>query len=382
MLEKQDVEYLLSVGRNDILSLYLNVDPAQPENQCIPPAYRIWLKNALEEIEGKAAEEKRREVRDLIIRIRDYITVYRAGGKGLAVFAGTGFWREFSLPVPVENSVHFGQPDVAPLLWVLQEYKPAGIVLVNGTQVRFLSAFLGRVTHRKEMRMELDTSDWRRKDLKPVTGHGIYTKGSNRDAFEDRVEEQVAAFRRFIADQMLGWVNKHGLKRLILGGDDEAVSQVIRLLPQQLDQLVAGKLTIPLSATENEVLSRTEPVAAAHEREQEATLVEKTLEAARAGSQAAIGLSDVLGVLQEGRAQKVIAVWPLDGSAYQCTGCGYASAQPLSKCLICGNAVIERLLKELLPRLAYARKAEIELVSGAAAERLAVCDGIAALLRY
>lgn len=382
MLKRRDVEHLLSVDRNDILSLYLDVDPARSKNQSIPPAYRIWLKNAFEEVEGTAAKAKRREVRELTARVWEYINMYRPDGKGLAVFCGTGFWRVFPLSVPVNNYIHFGQPDVVPLLWVLQEHRPLGIVLVNGTLARFVSAYLGRVTHREEMRMELDTSDWRRKDLKPVTGHGIYTKGSNRDAFEDRIDEQVASFRRSIANQVVDWVNKHGLNRLILGGDDEAVSEVVRLLPQQLDGLLAGKVAVPLTATENEVLSRAEPLAAAYERQMEVTLVEKTLEAAMAGSQATIGLSDVLGVLQEGRVQTVVAVWPLKGTAYQCVGCGYASAQPLLKCVMCGSATVARPLREALPRLAHAKKADVALVSGPAAERLEGCDGIAALLRY
>lgn len=382
MLKKQDVEYLLSIDRNDILSLYLNVDPAQSKNQCIPPAYRIWLKNACEEVEAGLPQKKRREVREITTRIREYINLYRPEEKGLAIFCGTGFWRKFPLFMPVENSIHFGKPDLAPLLWLLQEYKPVGVVVVDRIQARFLNAFLRRVTHRGETRMILDTSDWRRYDLKPVTGHGIYIKGSNRDAFDDRMDEQVASFHRSVADHIINWVNEYGLKRLVLGGEEEAASEVIRLLPQQFQELVVGKVTIPLTATEDEILSRTEPVMIAYERQTEATLVEKTLEAALSGSLAAIGLSDVLGVLQEGRGQKVITVWPLKGTAYQCAGCGYASAQPLPKCLICGNTLVQRPLKELLPRLAYARKVEIELVSGAAAERLAVCDGIAALLRY
>jgi peptide subunit release factor 1 (eRF1) len=93
-------------------------------------------------------------------------------------------------------------------------------------------------------------------------------------------------------------------------------------------------------------------------------------------------LADVLGVLQEGRAHVVVVAWPFEGTAYQCFDCGYLLVQRQPHCPFCSGALTVRPLRELLPRLAYEKKTGLELVSEAAAERLAVCDGIAALLRY
>ncbi|MEW6192812.1 MAG: VLRF1 family aeRF1-type release factor [Bacillota bacterium] len=382
MLNRRDADALVLLDRGDILSLYLNVDPAQPENQSAPPAYRIWVKNALDEVTEGADREQRRVLREVATRVREYVNLYRPRGKGLALFAGPDFWREFTLPVPVLNHVHFGQPDVAPLLWLLDEYKPYGIVLVDRVQARFLAAFLGRAAFQGESRLVLDTTDWRRMDLKPATGHGIYVKGSNRDAFDARVDEQIASFWRSVAEQVTSWAEQEGFRQLVIGGEEEAVAEVLRLLPEETARLVAGKVNMFASASESEVLERVEPVVLAFERQRELSLVDRVLDGALSGGQAAIGLADVLGVLQEGRAHVVVVAWPFEGTAYQCFDCGYLLVQRQPHCPFCSGALTVRPLRELLPRLAYEKKTGLELVSEAAAERLAVCDGIAALLRY
>jgi hypothetical protein len=52
-----DLTHLLEQSNGPILSLYLTVDPALPENQSVTPAWRRWLKTALREMRNELEEQ-------------------------------------------------------------------------------------------------------------------------------------------------------------------------------------------------------------------------------------------------------------------------------------------------------------------------------------
>src|SRR3972149_1427877 len=70
----------------------------------------------------------------------------RPRGKGLALFAAPGLWREYVLPVPLTNRAQYGRPDVVPVLWAVDEYEPCASLAVDREHARILIAYLGRTT--------------------------------------------------------------------------------------------------------------------------------------------------------------------------------------------------------------------------------------------
>jgi hypothetical protein len=366
-----------------VLSVYLNVDPADPDHQRTPPAYRIWLKNALDAIDVNGAHDAKKSFRQLVERVNDRFVDFRPNGKGVALFAAPGVWQELNLPVSVANHVHYGRTDAAPLLWLLDEYERYGIVQVSHREARLLTAFLGRPESSDQLHLELDTSDWRRKVLMPSGGFGSrLTEGSMRDAFEDRVHEEQRTFWRDVADEVRGWVDAAGLDRLVVGGNEEAAAEFLALLPPPLAAKVIDVLPLPFEEGEAETLERVRPRAEAYERRREEELVEGVVTAALSGGQGALGVADVLGALQEGRAMTVVAGWPVEGQVWHCPSCDLVLAQAVERCPACGGPVERRALATTLPRLARRTSAEVELVHGSPAERLRPHGGLAAALRY
>jgi peptide subunit release factor 1 (eRF1) len=380
MFRTADVTALLAVDRADVLSAYLNVDPTHPDNQRTPPAWRIWLKNAMDELTA-GDHASRVALQQLIERVNSQLADFRPSGKGLAVFAGDGLWQTMDLPVPVDHQLALGRPRVAPLLWLLDEYERYGVVQVNHREARLWLAYLGRSETVGGLAMFLDTSDWRRKDLMPSGGAGI-TQGSLRDAFEQRVNEHTRSFWREVVGQLETWVKEAGIERVVLGGDEESVAEFRTLLPQHLADQVVGTLSLPFHETDAQILERVLPLAESVERRAEADLVERVVTTAMKGGRAALGRADVLAALQQGRVQTVVTTFPVSGPIWECADCHHAITLNAGACPVCDGPLTQRWLEGLLPLLAHRTDATVEIVSGAAAQQLAGHEGMAAVLRY
>ena len=81
-----------------ILSVYLNVEPAQRATD----QYKLTLRSMLKELGGEA------DVSDVEAVERFFDFEYDWQGKGVAVFScqEVGFWRTFTLAVPVHNHIY------------------------------------------------------------------------------------------------------------------------------------------------------------------------------------------------------------------------------------------------------------------------------------
>jgi hypothetical protein len=185
-----------------------------------------------------------------------------------------------------------------------------------------------------------------------------------------------------VAAQVEAWMRDAGIQRLVLGGDEEAVAGFRDVLPASVTGRVVGTLGLPFFESEAQTLERVRPLAEAYEREREAERVEEGVTAALKGGRGALGLSQVLSDLQQGRVMTVLAAFPVSGQAWECTGCGLALDHDAGACPVCGQPLAERPLESLLPLLAFRTAADIELVRGEAAERLAEYGGLAAELRF
>ena len=155
-LRAVDLADLIEAERADVLSVSLDVDPSRPEHQGQNPAYRIWLRNALRQTLEAIPKEARRGADELAQRIIRHVETNRPRGRGLAIFAAPGLWREYVLPVPLTNRAQYGRPDVVPVLWAVDEYEPYAILAVDREHARILIAYLGRTTTVDEETLELD----------------------------------------------------------------------------------------------------------------------------------------------------------------------------------------------------------------------------------
>src|SRR5688572_20713379 len=139
MFNFDEIRELLDSAPKKVLSLILRVDPSDQANQADTPAWKIYAKNSLREIEGSVTEKQLPEWQEIRQRAEAYIETYQLQGKTLAMFMGKGdFFEVFHLPMALDNQHNYGAPLILPLLWAVDEFEAAMVVLIDKEKAEFL----------------------------------------------------------------------------------------------------------------------------------------------------------------------------------------------------------------------------------------------------
>lgn len=356
MIDFSDIHRLLSQPDADrTLSLYLTVDASRLENHAATPGWRIWLKNALRELQVEHPEDE--TFNALRKRAEERLEQYRGHSKGLALFLTPSGEQEFELPVPLtESSVAYGRASLAPLLWLIDEYERTLILIVDQDRARFISGYMGGATREGFHNNDFAAYDFPEKTQMP-TGHnqgGRVSGGSNRDAFAATEGDHRRRFFQEVAEQARRLKEETRSDRLIIGGSEEAAHAVKREMHDTVAKSVIAIVPIPQWVDDGEVVRQAAPIALAYERQREVDLVEETISFAKSGSRGALGHPAVAACLERQQVEQLILPWPIEDAE----------------------------IRERLPREALAAGAKIELVSGVAADRVREEGGVIARLFY
>lgn len=362
MVDTHEVRRLLDLGRHDVISVSLDVDPRKPEHQAARPAYLIWLRNAMRALVGGLVGDAHLQGEADAARIVSFVEGWsgrRAGvpGRGLAIFAAPNLWREYVLPVPLPNSASYGSPNVAPLLDTHDAYEPYATLIVDHERARMLLAYLGETAVVEEDALELHANEWRFKAGRPPTFSRLIGVGAGRgahaEAFEARVEHHVRDFWARVAQAADHFLRERRIEHLVISGSAEAASEVRQLLPDLAQRKVVEFVPLPAAGADlREIQDRTLPVVRAAHQRREAELVETLLD--RAAHRAAVlGKAATFNALAAGQVMTVVV-----------------------------DRATAREVREAVQALARRKGARITCVGGSAAARLVGWDGIGAMLRY
>jgi hypothetical protein len=364
MINLDEIKPLVEEGRDQVLSLYLQVDNALRENQAQTPAWRIHAKNALREIDEQVAgdPERRKQWNAIRAYAEDQLDGYQEEGRGLVMFIEPDEAHIYSLPVmPTENMHQFGKALVAPLLWMLDEYEPYLIVLVDSEQAHFYSMYLGGMAHESAMASDRFTYDFREKTIMPRTMSpraqmsGTQVQhGSHRDIFQDTMDDWIFRFHRDVAQQVAAERREMNAERVIIGGMEKAAHAVYEELHESIKQHVVAVTAVPFEDNDPKIMERLLPLALEHERKQENEIVNQVIDFAKSGGRGALGWHDVREALDQQRVELLVAPWPSDE---------------------------EEQLRQFTVD-AMRNNSRIELVHGEAADRLRENGGIGARLYY
>lgn len=362
MFTEEDLQELMDFRSEGapVLSLYLNVDPTQHTKD----EYKLILKGLLKEVADEASP------RDIAEVERYFDFQYDWQGRGVAIFScmEEGFWRAYSLAVPVKNHVFVAdRPYIKPFTDVLDAYGRYGVVLVDREGARLFLFQLGELRE----------------------ASGTFSEGLKRHKqggwaqarYQRHVDELAQQNLRRAAELTAEFCRKTGCDRLILGGTEDNLAQFKGMLPKALQEQVVGSFSIDITAPEAEVLARSLEVIREAEKRREEELVERMVTAAAKGGAGVIGLADTLGAVYEGRVHILLVAEGYRAEGYLCSQCGYIAAQEKEKCPFCGGEV-ERIddAVDLIVRRVLDSGGQVEVVEDSPALKRA--GSIGAILRY
>jgi peptide chain release factor subunit 1 len=343
-----------------VLSLYLDTDLSQQSKE----KCKLVLRDLLERVRASAAAED-------VAKIETFFDLeYDWQGKGVAIFSSSesGFWRVYPLTVPIESEAHTGErPYLKPLTQVLNEFARYGIVLVDREGARLFLVHLGQIEEK---------GSWTGQDVKHHKQGGFAAS-----RFQRRVDKQAQQNLKQVAEATVHFCADNLCSGLILGGSDDTLPRFRAMLPKALQKQIVGTLTLDMTAPASEVMARSAELLETAEREREQKLVEDLITATAKGGGAVTGLADTFYEAHQGRVHTLVLERGFEANGYLCDGCGYVSAEPITKCPFCGGKPhpIEGAVNRVVQKVIESG-GKVETV--AANESLAKAGHVGAILRY
>ena len=369
MLRKDDIHFIKDTivpHSAPLLSLYADVNPANPDN-----AGRAWLvrvKNTLRSLSLP---------RDLTEKVIEALEFERPEARTCALFAGKDLLRMYTLRVdlPVVDLAHgrvdarWGEPYVFPLVYMIDEYERYGVVFVDRERWRFYEVFLGDIDERADAFLELHSDQSRKLEKRPavrLVQGAVQRGGAEGDRFERHVEALAHRLYKRAAHLLEKLVDTAHTDWLILMGPNEDTHHFEQCLPRALRTRTAGLVPPPSNpeASAGEILKKVLPFITDNRQARELALLQELRE------KGMWGLSGGLQALQMGRFHLLVAPWSLGVKVLRCAGGLVVQDCSAAEAFCPGQSVQEVPLSDVLPDLAAAHGARLELVQGQAEDRL------------
>jgi peptide subunit release factor 1 (eRF1) len=350
-----------------LFSAYVSVNAAIPENQ--ERAYLVRLRDAMND-EGVPEELQR--------RVREYVEAEtHPRARTLVLFAAEdGFFEVYRLQVDIPESFRWGDPYVAPLTLVLDEYEPYGAAVVDAERFRYF--VVSPLAHPEEGE-EMKANGFREVDVHPSQPYP--RGGTDFEPASRRTEAHIHQFYNELGKLTRDLTFREGVRRLILAGPKERTAEFREALPNELASRVVAEEHVDLNASEGELLDRLEAIRerAEHERAKEllAEIREKGVS----------GVDETIAALQEeNRVYHLAVLWEIEGEIRWCDNDQLAIRDiSAEECPFCGQKTRLRPLTDVLVDLAAARGARLDFMLGENENTDVLRDefgGIAGLTRF
>lgn len=375
----------LRTDKLGVVSVYVNADPRQDTHR---HALAIDLRNRFRQLQHRVAEdggsERSRDVAAALERcwpnIESLASPTASGRSRIAFAALESDWiLQLESAMPVANRVVLDDgPFIHPLLELLDEGRPAGVVLVSAEEARLLEWRVGALQEVSRIEQQYVQAPHERAGQIGGGPQGQFHTPM-REQRQARERDGMQRFLDHAATVAAELADERGWERILVSGGQRWTEPTIARFPQALrDKLFAD--TRVLTGLDDAALATavTERVNRQH-TEHEGQLLGRVRDAAGSGV-AALGLSEVAAALRTGRvahlmydpAVRYIGTVGADGAPY-----GGDEVAPNGR-----PAIPEPRLTERLVERAFATGAQISPIEGAADSELKDAAGIAALLRW
>lgn len=202
--ELQSLKDFQCEGDKCVLSVYLNTDPADPDQQ--KGEWKIRLKNGLkrldEYLKASGNEAQINSYQKLKKKVDKEIEQHRTDlHKSVVIFASEhdDLWIAHYLHVPVETSFHWeSKPELGQLEELHKHYPLAGIVMPNLDEVRVIETSLGEVHDEKVYTFDSGKEEWRVKEGL-ASSDRMASGATHVDDFKERFRENLSRFYKKMA---------------------------------------------------------------------------------------------------------------------------------------------------------------------------------------
>ena len=364
-----------------VVSIYLRTDPADRRQ-----GWRTELRDGLHSlIEGGAGEgaDHRAALRAVAERVTGRFPDARqpegrcqVGFVEVAEHPGQDFWRSLQVAPPGTSIVHRERAYLRPLLELLDDGAPVGILTVSAERIQLFEWGLGVFEEIHDWEPSFAKGTWkeRRAPRMRDAARGQATSASGKDQVDQRLEANRERFQQQAGREVRVFLDDRGWRALIAFGDPALVAEVGDGLGHRPELRHGGEENL-VHAERRELAGKVEAAVAELNRQRERELVRQATDAAlSANGRGALGLTEIQRALDDGRVAHLVfaAERPVDVTSP--TDPNRVGDRPAT--------IGDELVRERMIEQALLTSAAVTPVEGEAASELAEHGGVAALLRY
>jgi hypothetical protein len=215
-----------------VVSVYLEIDPGDRGG-----AWRIGLRDQLDEIAETAREQDDRELRAALGATIEHIRERHAPEAPPSGRVQIGFvqvspkpgregreeWYAAQYPVEPTRVAYGRRPFLRPLMEILDGGRPRAIAAISTERVRLFEWRLGTIEELAERELELLALDWRERKSPqvrdPSSGQGVSSAG--RDQYGQRMEENRKRFLKESGSRASREVSEEARREVLCFGDPQ-----------------------------------------------------------------------------------------------------------------------------------------------------------------
>jgi peptide chain release factor subunit 1 len=354
-----------------VSSLYLDVDGRRYPRKQEVQVRAEELCHQLREQAHQFERGPKRSVYDDAERMLAFFEgLDRGPTRGVALFSCSeaGLWEEVRVPRSVRDRAALAEhPYVLPLEVLLETYERFCTVLIDREKARLFLVHMGSIREQSEVFDDVP---------------GQHDQGGWSQArFQRHIEEHVAKHLKHVGEVLLRFFKRRGFEHLILAGPEETMTEFERGLHDYLRKRVVARITLPMTAGTEEVLTRSLEVEERLEEERERRTVDLVRAETAAGRLAVLGFPKVLEALNDLRVATLVVPLGLEAKGQRCSRCGRLWMEQ-ARCPTCrGELEMVPDVVESAVAAALRQNARVETISFAGPDVLG-SDQIGALLRY
>jgi protein required for attachment to host cells len=331
--------------------------------------------------EAMAEAAARRDLDANIAVIREAVqTQSDPQAKGLAVFSSVARGLRKVVPVdfPVDNLLVIDEePFLLPLLEHWYGDPTFLIALVDSDEAHLFEAIHGPVDRVRDL-VRGDVNQEIERDKPRFSYKKRFARTQHERLFgmeDDKFLKEVAGAVR---DH---WANGH-FTGLILLGQPHITGPLRKALPRNVESAVVGEAQHAMTTRADDLADDVDAMGAAFQSRREAELMADVRNRWKEKHRVAAGPTEVLGALQQGRAERVALGNRRDLPGARCAECDYRFGAPVGTCPYCGVATRPINAVQDIMKMAMRHRVPVHVVRRPADkdDALAPYNGVVALL--
>ena len=354
-----------------VVTVYLNTRWADEHQR---DRVRIFLKSELAEARRaprpRAAEADLDWVETQGEALLSQATMPEVSGVAFFACAALGLRETLSSRIPFENTFAVAETPLLRPLAELNGKAPATLVVFIDTEsarlVPLTSAGAG-----EEVALQGDVPEH------PSPGGWAQTAQAR---YRRHIEERRARHFEAVVESLVGLVEGHDLRRIVLAGEPRNVAAFRKALPPRIAGYIVGAVAGSRHEPAGLIVRRAAELLPHVEGQREAADVDGVLTAAAKRGKAAAGLDATLEAINRGAVHRLYLLKGFRASGRVCTTCGGLQRAFIWTCVACGSEATAVELGEAIADRVVAAGGTVETIDDHLA--LAATGGIAAALRY